>query len=705
MVDAINDSARTSVLYLQESVLVTPPKTQASQGNTATQGVQNALTQVGADPSELDQLIADMTAAKAASKGILTTSSVTKDNTLKNSLTLLQGIAGSNFNDLTSSVTAAQIAGQGVVATSSVTKDSTLNNDLKLLESTAGSQLNDLISAMNTAKNSAQGIVATSSVTKDSTLKNSITLLEGEAGSQFDDLISSMAAAKTAGNLVQKTKDLFAKANYQSQLTTQINNIKSILFGNTSTSSATIDGKVVKVNETNGSISVTSQQTTTNAKTGVQSTLNVTKTLTDQTLNTYKQNKNYQSQLATQVSNIKSILFGNASSSSATISGNIVSVNEANGSINVVTPQTTTNAKTGVQYTVNMTKTITGQTLTTYKQNQGYQSQLATQVNNIKSILFGNTSISSATIDGKVVKVNEANGNISVISQQTTTHAKTGVQSTLNVTKTITSQMLTAYKQNQDYQSQLSTRVGNIKSLLFGSSSSDNDFIIGNEACQGSIGDCYLITGLNGLNFSNNFVLKSAVASRVTVNEGNGSINVTFQRSVQDKNTGVVSKQDVTTVIDVTGLQAIKSKNYYASNAEVFTNVLERGYAQFRTATRQTTQPVLLGNHGGNTSTFLSSITGKSTYLQSIYNQNLSSLENNLQQIVNSNGRYIVAADSKSATDSGIVGNHAYLVKGYDSNSKTVKLINPWDSSRDVNLSLATFQQNFTYFDGIDTAA
>jgi hypothetical protein len=383
----------------------------------------------------------------------------------------------------------------------------------------------------------------------------------------------------------------------------------------------------------------------------------------------------------------------------------VVNVNGMNGAISVISPQTTTNAKTGVQSTVNVTKAITAQTLTTYKQNQNYQSQLTTQVNNIKSILFGNTNTSSVTISGSVVNVNGVNGAISVISQQTTTNAKTGVQSTVNVTKAITGQNMTTYKQNQNYQSQLAARVNNIKSLLFASSSSDNDFIIGDNAAQGSIGDCYLITGLNGLNLQDNAALKSAVANRVSVNETNGSVNVTFQRAVQDKKTGVVSNQDFTTVVDATGLQAIKSKNYYARNAEAFTTVLERGYAQFRVATRQTSQSVLLGNNGGNTSTFLNSLTGKASYLQSIYNQNLSSLESNLQQIVNSNGRYIVAADTKSATDSGIVGNHAYLVKGYDSNSKTVKLVNPWNSSQDVDMSLATFQQNFTYFDGIDTAA
>gem|GEM_PF-4712428 len=582
MVSVISDSTGTGASYLQASSAITQAKAQASTGTTATQAPQALNNQVGADPSELDQLVADMTAA--------------------------------------------QTAAQGIVSTSSVTKDATLKNDLALLQDKAGSQFSDLITSMNTAQTAAKGVASTSSVTKDTTLKNDLALLKDKAGSHFDDLISSMNAAQTAAALVQKTKDPGAKANYQSQLSSAVSNIKSILFGSTSTSSATIGGSVVSLNETNGTLSV-------------------------------------------------------------------------------ATPQTVTNAKTGVQSTLNVTKAITGENLNTYKQNQNYQSQLSSAVSNIKSILFGNTSTSSATISGNVVSLNETNGTVSVTSSQTVTNAKTGVQSTLNVTKAITGANLNTYKQNQDYKTQLATQVSNIKSLLFNSSSSNNDFLIGDDASQGSIGDCYLITGLNGVGFSNDASLKSTLANRVSVNETNGSINVTFQHAVQDKKTGAVSNQNVTTVVDASGLKAIESKNYYAHNAEAFTNVLERGYSQFRVTTHQTNQSVMLGDSGGNTSTFLNSLTGKATYLQGIYNQSLSSLDTNLQQIVNSNGRYIVAADTKSVTSSGVVSSHAYLVKGYDSSSQTVKLVNPWNSNQDVNMSLLTFQQNFQCFDGIDTAA
>ena len=582
MVSVISDSTGTGASYLQASSAITQAKAQASTGTTATQAPQALNNQVGADPSELDQLVADMTAA--------------------------------------------QTAAQGIVSTSSVTKDATLKNDLALLQDKAGSQFSDLITSMNTAQTAAKGVASTSSVTKDTTLKNDLALLKDKAGSHFDDLISSMNAAQTAAALVQKTKDPGAKANYQSQLSSAVSNIKSILFGSTSTSSATIGGSVVSLNETNGTLSV-------------------------------------------------------------------------------ATPQTVTNAKTGVQSTLNVTKAITGANLNTYKQNQNYQSQLSSAVSNIKSILFGNTSTSSATISGNVVSLNETNGTVSVTSSQTVTNAKTGVQSTLNVTKAITGANLNTYKQNQDYKTQLATQVSNIKSLLFDSSSSNNDFLIGDDASQGSIGDCYLITGLNGVGFSNDASLKSTLANRVSVNETNGSINVTFQHAVQDKKTGAVSNQNVTTVVDASGLKAIESKNYYAHNAEAFTNVLERGYSQFRVTTHQTNQSVMLGDSGGNTSTFLNSLTGKATYLQGIYNQSLSSLDTNLQQIVNSNGRYIVAADTKSVTSSGVVSSHAYLVKGYDSSSQTVKLVNPWNSNQDVNMSLLTFQQNFQCFDGIDTAA
>jgi len=582
VVSVISDSTGTGASYLQASSAITQAKAQASTGTTATQAPQALNNQVGADPSELDQLVADMTAA--------------------------------------------QTAAQGIVSTSSVTKDATLKNDLALLQDKAGSQFSDLITSMNTAQTAAKGVASTSSVTKDTTLKNDLALLKDKAGSHFDDLISSMNAAQTAAALVQKTKDPGAKANYQSQLSSAVSNIKSILFGSTSTSSATIGGSVVSLNETNGTLSV-------------------------------------------------------------------------------ATPQTVTNAKTGVQSTLNVTKAITGENLNTYKQNQNYQSQLSSAVSNIKSILFGNTSTSSATISGNVVSLNETNGTVSVTSSQTVTNAKTGVQSTLNVTKAITGANLNTYKQNQDYKTQLATQVSNIKSLLFNSSSSNNDFLIGDDASQGSIGDCYLITGLNGVGFSNDASLKSTLANRVSVNETNGSINVTFQHAVQDKKTGAVSNQNVTTVVDASGLKAIESKNYYAHNAEAFTNVLERGYSQFRVTTHQTNQSVMLGDSGGNTSTFLNSLTGKATYLQGIYNQSLSSLDTNLQQIVNSNGRYIVAADTKSVTSSGVVSSHAYLVKGYDSSSQTVKLVNPWNSNQDVNMSLLTFQQNFQCFDGIDTAA
>jgi hypothetical protein len=530
------------------------------------------------------------------------------------------------LGQLIADMTAAQSAAQGIAATSSVTKDVTLKNDLALLQGRAGSNFNDLISSMTTAQTAAQGLVATSSVTKDVTLKNDLALLQDKAGSRFDDLISSMTTAQTAATLVLKTKDLTAKANYQSQLSSAVSNIKSILFGNTNTSSATI-------------------------------------------------------------------------------SGNVVSLNETNGTLSVITPLTVTNARTGAQSTVNATKAITSTNLATYKQNQNYKTQLNTQVNTIKSILFGNTNTSSATISGNVVSLNETNGTVSVTTPQTVTNTKTGVQSTLNVTKAITGKDLNTYKQNQDYKTQLTTQVNNIKSLLFDSSSSNNDFLIGDDAAQGSIGDCYLITGLNGVGFSNDASLKSIIANRVSVNETNGSINVTFQRAVQDKKTGVVSNQNVTSVVDANDLTAIRSKNYYAHNAEALTNVLERGYAEFRVTAQQTKQGVLQGNSGGNTSTFLNSITGKATYLQGIYNQTLSSLDANLQQIVNSNGRYIVAADTKSVTSSGVVSSHAYLVKGYDSSSQTVKLVNPWNSNQDVNMSLLTFQQNFQCFDGIDTAA
>lgn len=258
--------------------------------------------------------------------------------------------------------------------------------------------------------------------------------------------------------------------------------------------------------------------------------------------------------------------------------------------------------------------------------------------------------------------------------------------------------------QKEEYRGQLANQITNIQNVLFGSSSNNGDAIIGDNATQGQVGDCYLITGLNGVCQGGDTALKDAVKNQISVNTVNGTINVKFVREIKGAK-GAIKKVTVNQVVTATGLQQLKDRNYVAGNAEAMTNVIERAYSQYRVAVRETRNNVLKGHEGGNTSKFLAALTGKKAYVDTVFNKDLATLDAALQNYSANSGRYILAADTKSVVSSGLVGSHAYYLKGYDSSSQTVSLVNPWNSAATQNISLSSFQQNFGYFDGIDVAA
>lgn len=211
---------------------------------------------------------------------------------------------------------------------------------------------------------------------------------------------------------------------------------------------------------------------------------------------------------------------------------------------------------------------------------------------------------------------------------------------------------------------------------------------------QGSINDCFFLTGLAATAFRS-----SSMIENMFIDNGDQTFTVRFYNN---------SIADYVTVdrylpTNQEGYFVYASKdNYYGNSAnELWVALAEKAYAQLNESgwiyQDNTNSYNGIGN-GGYVSDALANITGLNTSLANLLNFN---------SIVNAFnfGQMIGLTTKSTVVDANIIASHAYALIGYNSATQMFTLFNPWGVENGtskpgiIELSWNQIEANFSYWD------
>ncbi|MBW4432517.1 MAG: pre-peptidase C-terminal domain-containing protein [Pelatocladus maniniholoensis HA4357-MV3] len=212
---------------------------------------------------------------------------------------------------------------------------------------------------------------------------------------------------------------------------------------------------------------------------------------------------------------------------------------------------------------------------------------------------------------------------------------------------------------------------------------------------QGSINDCFFLTGLAATAFRSRSMIEN-----MFIDNGDQTFTVRFY------NYGIADYVTVDRYLPTNqeGYFVYGNKgNYYGNfDNELWLALAEKAYAQLNESgwiyQDNTNSYNGIGN-GGYVSDALTNITGLNTSLANLLNFN---------SIVNAfNSRQMIGLSTKSAViDANIIASHAYALVGYNSSTQIFTLFNPWGIDNGtskpsiIELSWNQIEANFSYWDG-----
>ncbi|BAZ67195.1 hypothetical protein NIES4106_19490 [Fischerella sp. NIES-4106] len=212
---------------------------------------------------------------------------------------------------------------------------------------------------------------------------------------------------------------------------------------------------------------------------------------------------------------------------------------------------------------------------------------------------------------------------------------------------------------------------------------------------QGSINDCFLLTGLAATAFRSRSMIEN-----MFIDNGDQTFTVRFY------NHGIADYVTVDRYLPTNqeGYFVYGNKgNYYGNfDNELWLALAEKAYAQLNESgwiyQDNTNSYNGIGN-GGYVSDALTNITGLNSSLANLLNFN---------SIVNAfNSRQMIGLSTKSAVvDANIIASHAYALVGYNSSTQIFTLFNPWGIDNGtskpsiIELSWNQIEANFSYWDG-----
>jgi hypothetical protein len=214
---------------------------------------------------------------------------------------------------------------------------------------------------------------------------------------------------------------------------------------------------------------------------------------------------------------------------------------------------------------------------------------------------------------------------------------------------------------------------------------------------QGQVGNCYFMASLAEAALRNPSVLNN-----LFVVNGDGTYTVKFF------NYGQAEYVTVDTFLPTNGsgnaIYAGMGKNFANSANELWTMLAEKAYVQanqfgwIRPGLPGSGQNAYSGIEGGYIYASLGHVTGQTT----IAFASTASSANFTTFVTAWNAGKLIGFASKStpASGSGVVGNHAYTVIGYNSTNQTITLYNPWGPNyATVTMTWAQIGGSFSYFD------
>lgn len=216
---------------------------------------------------------------------------------------------------------------------------------------------------------------------------------------------------------------------------------------------------------------------------------------------------------------------------------------------------------------------------------------------------------------------------------------------------------------------------------------------------QGQVGDCYLMASLAEVALRS----PSTITNMFIVN-GDGTYTVRFF------NNGAAEYVTVDAYLPTnasgTAMYAGMGKNYASSANELWTMLAEKAYVQanefgwIRPGLSGSGQNSYAAIEGGYIYAALGHITGQGTaaFLSTSSVSGFTTFVNSWNA-----GKSIGFASKSSPTSgSGVVGNHAYAVIGYNATNQTITLYNPWGPNyATLTLTWTQIQASFSYFDRI----
>ena len=204
---------------------------------------------------------------------------------------------------------------------------------------------------------------------------------------------------------------------------------------------------------------------------------------------------------------------------------------------------------------------------------------------------------------------------------------------------------------------------------------------------QGGLADCGFMAGLAETALRN----PSTIGSMFVVN-GDGTYTVRFYSS------GAAQYVTVDSYLPTSGgvfKYALGGKSASNAGNELWVALAEKAYAQFFETVGYANAYSSIAYQYAYTT--MAHITGQATV-----GVTATSGATSLTTFTTAwnAGKMICLITYASPPTSGIVGNHAYAVVGYDAATQTVTLFNPWGSNYGLTtLTWSQVQANFSYFD------
>ncbi|MFB2770746.1 C2 family cysteine protease [Pelatocladus sp. BLCC-F211] len=211
---------------------------------------------------------------------------------------------------------------------------------------------------------------------------------------------------------------------------------------------------------------------------------------------------------------------------------------------------------------------------------------------------------------------------------------------------------------------------------------------------QGSINDCFFLTGLAATAFRSRNMIEN-----MFIDNGDQTFTVRFY------NHGIADYVTVDRYLPTNqeGYFIYASQgNYYGnSDNELWVALAEKAYAQLNASGwiyQDNTNSYNGINNGGYVSDALTNITGLKTSLANLLNFN---------SVVNAfnSGQMIGLSTKSTVVDANIIASHAYALVGYNSSTQMFTLFNPWGLDNGtskpgiIELSWNQIETNFSYWD------